>query len=569
MKQTHYFFIILVVLISIAWGQQASAQTAVGIGSTVFTPDVNSVLDIRSTTTGVLLPRMDSDPGVAGNNDDGLIYFNTVSQTYRYYDETANQWKSLGDPGNAFIRNQITTQTPANFNVSGTGVIGTTLGVGTTLSVGNGITVGAVGTPGNILMSIDDSWIGRGSGSGDPKIAFNTASETIAISPVGSAVISVDQDNLSQPALTVNNTGVAAGVGIKLSGGRNQGNEEFGFIDFFNFDSGEGNIAQLAQISVTNYNAVNPNNADNTEGLFQISLQSSDPTPTGVLTERLTLDHLGNLQIDGLIETEASIVTSTTAGVMQSLPIGVGNANKVLKVNGAGNDFEWGDAAISLSNFPNGTTSGDIIYWNGASWAYLPAPTTLPGGGAYYALTIASNNSAPVWSATNTFTVAGDGMGDCIAGSDVDLNSNTLTDADGIVNVDDNLAINGKVVSNGINETSDARFKKNISGISDALSTVLNLKGVTYNWRTEEFPNKSFTDRMEYGVIAQQIEKIVPELVNTDKEGYKSVQYSHMVPLLIEAIKEQQLIINSQSQEIGVLKASVDAISEHIKTAEK
>ena len=132
-----------------------------------------------------------------------------------------------------------------------------------------------------------------------------------------------------------------------------------------------------------------------------------------------------------------------------------------------------------------------------------------------------------------------------------------------------NLTITGKFNSQGIQETSDARFKKNINSISDALSTVMNLEGVTYNWRTEEFPERSFGERMEYGVIAQQIEKIVPELVATDEDGYKSVQYSHMVPLLLEAIKEQQAIINSQSQEIGVLKASVDAISELIKTAEK
>ncbi len=132
-----------------------------------------------------------------------------------------------------------------------------------------------------------------------------------------------------------------------------------------------------------------------------------------------------------------------------------------------------------------------------------------------------------------------------------------------------NLAIAGKFTSLGIQETSDARFKKNINGISNALSTVLNLEGVTYNWRTEEFPERSFTDRTEYGVIAQQIEKFVPELVSTDENGYKSVQYSHMVPLLLEAIKEQQEIINSQSKELGVLKASVEAISEYIKTAQK
>lgn len=432
MKQTNYFYIAFALVAFVAFGQQASAQTAVGIGSTVFTPDVNSVLDIKSSSTGVLLPRMTADPSVAGNNDDGLIYFNTVSQTYRYYDEGANVWRGLlNNGGTNFINNQTTVQPTSNFNISAAGVIGTTLGVGTsatigttlgvgtsatvgtTLSVGNGITVGAVGTSGNILMSIDDSWIGTGaSGSATTRIEFDKTSGTEGVK----VLIDKGSTSTSTPtAMTIKNEGNASGVGLKLSGARGLAADESGFIDFENRNApSTTDIETLARIGVKN------SSADNTNGSFHISLRSS-----GALNERFVLKNNGDLEIDG------------------------------------------------------------------------------------------------------------------------------------------------KFTSNGIKETSDARFKKNISSISNALSSVLSFEGVTYNWRTEEFPERAFTERMEYGVIAQQIEKIVPELVGTDEDGYKSVQYSHMVPLLIEAIKEQQLIINSQSQEIGVLKASVDAISEHIKTAQK
>src|SRR5690606_31766097 len=53
-----------------------------------------------------------------------------------------------------------------------------------------------------------------------------------------------------------------------------------------------------------------------------------------------------------------------------------------------------------------------------------------------------------------------------------------------------------------------------------------------------EFPDMILPERTEIGVLAQEIEKIIPEVVDTDEEGYKSVQYSHIVPVLIEAMKE-------------------------------
>ncbi len=123
-----------------------------------------------------------------------------------------------------------------------------------------------------------------------------------------------------------------------------------------------------------------------------------------------------------------------------------------------------------------------------------------------------------------------------------------------LVDINGNLTISGKMNSNGIEELSDIRFKKDITPLPSVLNKVLEIEGVTYNWRREEFPEKAFGERTEVGFIAQELEKYFPELVNTDKDGYKSVQYSHMVPVLLEAIKEQQHIISTLNNEVSELQ---------------
>lgn len=129
------------------------------------------------------------------------------------------------------------------------------------------------------------------------------------------------------------------------------------------------------------------------------------------------------------------------------------------------------------------------------------------------------------------------------------------------------LRVYGKIRSNGINETSDVRYKRNISDIKDALSKLLQLRGVNYEWKNDEFPDKEFSEGVELGLIAQEIEKILPEVVDIDAEGYLSVQYSHIIPLLIEGVKEQQKIIENQQQQINLLNieiSKVDKLEEQV-----
>nr|BDT27755.1 hypothetical protein BHI3_12210 [Bacteriovorax sp. HI3] len=101
------------------------------------------------------------------------------------------------------------------------------------------------------------------------------------------------------------------------------------------------------------------------------------------------------------------------------------------------------------------------------------------------------------------------------------------------------LHVNGSVAgTSAYNNLSDVRLKKNIGLIPNSLDKVLQLNGVFYHWRTAEYPEKKFSNRQEMGVIAQQVEKVFPEAISTDRDGVKSVAYSMLIAPIINSIKE-------------------------------
>jgi hypothetical protein len=101
---------------------------------------------------------------------------------------------------------------------------------------------------------------------------------------------------------------------------------------------------------------------------------------------------------------------------------------------------------------------------------------------------------------------------------------------------------------------SDQRWKTNIKPIQNALDNVLKMQGVTYYWKVDEYPDKHFPEGEQIGFIAQEIEKVYPQVVHTDKDGYKSVDYSKLTPVLVEAIKEQQKIMEELQKVIQQLQ---------------
>ena len=90
--------------------------------------------------------------------------------------------------------------------------------------------------------------------------------------------------------------------------------------------------------------------------------------------------------------------------------------------------------------------------------------------------------------------------------------------------------------------TSDIRFKENIVPIENALDKISKISGNTYDWKAENKAEHGYEGN-DVGVIAQEIEAVLPQLVQTRESGYKAVKYDKLVALLIEGIKEQQLQI--------------------------
>jgi len=121
--------------------------------------------------------------------------------------------------------------------------------------------------------------------------------------------------------------------------------------------------------------------------------------------------------------------------------------------------------------------------------------------------------------------------------------------------------------------SSDERLKENITTISDALEMLKRLRGVYFDWK-EIVDELGFypEDRHDIGVIAQEVEKVIPQAIkpapfdalangkSISGQNYKTVQLEKIVPVLIQSVKEQQVIIESQSKEIAELKEIVGKI---------
>jgi hypothetical protein len=85
---------------------------------------------------------------------------------------------------------------------------------------------------------------------------------------------------------------------------------------------------------------------------------------------------------------------------------------------------------------------------------------------------------------------------------------------------------------------SDARFKDGVRGLGSMLDRVTELRPVRFHWRTAEFADREFPARETTGLIAQDVERVLPELVTTDADGYKSVNYGRLPLLAVQSLTE-------------------------------
>ena len=97
---------------------------------------------------------------------------------------------------------------------------------------------------------------------------------------------------------------------------------------------------------------------------------------------------------------------------------------------------------------------------------------------------------------------------------------------------------------------SDKRLKTDIEDLDNSLEKLQEISGYTYRWKDK------IDKSVQIGVIAQEIEKVFPDLVKVRSDGFKGVNYTGLIPILIEAIKEQQQLINDLQALLDDEKAS-------------
>lgn len=98
-------------------------------------------------------------------------------------------------------------------------------------------------------------------------------------------------------------------------------------------------------------------------------------------------------------------------------------------------------------------------------------------------------------------------------------------------------------------QPSDSRLKDNITPISTPVDKIKSLRGVEFDWNSGEQVGTH-----DVGLIAQDVEAVLPEAVTTQEDGYKNLAYAKVIPLLVEAMKEQQAMIEAFKAEIELLK---------------
>lgn len=178
------------------------------------------------------------------------------------------------------------------------------------------------------------------------------------------------------------------------------------------------------------------------------------------------------------------------------------------------------DSGASAGTYKSVTVTAKGLVTGGTN------PTTLAGYGITDAALLASpaltgTPTAPTATpGTNTTQIATTAFVTAAAGGDTAATPNTVAKRDG----------SGDLYAVNFVSTSDRRMKEDVQKVENGLALIEALEGVTFRWKNT--PNKSI------GVIAQDLEEVLPVLVFTNEDGQKSVNYDGIIGVLIEAVKE-------------------------------
>jgi len=255
-----------------------------------------------------------------------------------------------------------------------------------------------------------------------------------------------------------------------------------------------------------------------------------------------------------------NFASATIAGANTAVGTGANNfasatiAGANTAVGNGANNFMRSTLAGANTAVGTGANNFTIATLNGANTAARDATNLTSGTVPSARITGVGTITTGTWNGTVIGVLYGGTGGNDQATARTGLGlgtistqaSSAVTITGGTISGITSLAVSGAITATGditAYNTSDRRLKTNISQIQDSLHKVNSINGVTFDWNEEgqksrQSEEEIFGNRREAGVIAQEIEEVLPEVVVTRKDGYKAVRYEKLVPLLIEAIKE-------------------------------
>jgi hypothetical protein len=249
------------------------------------------------------------------------------------------------------------------------------------------------------------------------------------------------------------------------------------------------------------------------------------------------------------------VLFTTLSGSNVDYAFGIDNNTLWNSVPSTSQQFKWYagiTTAATLSGI--GTFSATTLT---STVAAGTAPLTVTSTTVVPNLNVSQLNGLSAATSGISNIVARDGSGNFSAGTITATLTGTATTATEL-NTANNYQVNsfgvGTAPSNTTGEiratnditafySSDKRLKENINPIPNALQKLSQISGNTFDWKSgfSEIHSHSGTD---VGVIAQEVEKVLPQVVTTRENGYKAVQYEKMIALLIEAVKELKEEVN-------------------------
>ena len=252
-----------------------------------------------------------------------------------------------------------------------------------------------------------------------------------------------------------------------------------------------------------------------------------------------SIDIAGNITLTGNVDgVDVSVFNSNVNSTTASLNTSVSNLNSFTSsINTTIKSKLDADGVVTGSSQINvASTTGDIALGTRTSGNYV---ATITGGTGV----------------TSTGATSGEGIAHTISiGQAVATSDNVRFASIGV-----GMAASGTSgridAANDVVafSTSDIRLKENIKPIENALDKISKISGNTYDWKAELKDVHGYEGN-DVGVIAQEVEAVLPQLVQDRDNGYKAVKYDKLVALLIEGIKEQQTQIHNLTLEIENLK---------------